>query len=75
MNGPKDYCTEWSEPDKDIYHMISFIYGIEKKKGTNKLIYKTESHIGKKLMVNRGKRTGINWDISIDIYTLLYITQ
>ena len=23
MDGPRDYHTEWSKPDKDKYHMIS----------------------------------------------------
>jgi len=27
------------------------------------------------LMVNKGKRGGINWETGIDIYTLLYIKQ
>ena len=28
MDGPRDCHTEWSKPDKDEYHMISFICGI-----------------------------------------------
>ena len=30
MDGPRDYHTKWSKPDKDKYHMISLICGIEK---------------------------------------------
>ena len=47
-----------------------------KTNDTNELIYKreTESDIENKLMVTRGERgKGINWEIGIDIYTLLYI--
>ena len=42
MDGPRDCHTEWSKSDKDKYHMILIIYGILKKSGTNKPIYKTE---------------------------------
>ena len=28
MDGPRDYHTKWSKPDKDKYHMISVICGI-----------------------------------------------
>ena len=31
-----------SQTEKDKYHMISLIFGILKKKGTNELIYKTK---------------------------------
>ena len=43
MNGPRDFHTERSKPDKDKYHKISLICGIfkKKKKDTNELI-KTE---------------------------------
>ena len=46
------------------------------KNDTNKLIYKTETqgftNLEKEFMVTGGKG-GINWDIGIDIYTLLYV--
>ena len=51
------------------------------KNGTNKLIYKTNrvTDVENKLMVTRGeKRERINWEIVIDVYTLLnikYITN
>ena len=28
MDGPRDYHTKWSKPDKDKYQMISLICGI-----------------------------------------------
>ena len=34
--------NEVSQTQKDKCHMITLIYGILKKKGTNELIYKTE---------------------------------
>ena len=48
-----------------------------KQKGTNELIYKTEIELQMKktnLRLPKGKEGGgINWEIGIDIYTLLYI--
>ena len=59
--------------------MILLICGILKKYGTNELIYKTEieSQIQKtNLWLPREKvGGGINCEIGIDIYTLLYIKQ
>ena len=40
MDGPRDYRSKWSKPDKDKNH-ISFICRILKN-NTNKLIYSTE---------------------------------
>ena len=65
-----------SQTEKDEYHMISLIHGILKN-GTNELIYKTEieSQIQKtNLWLPGGEGGGeINWEIGIDIYTLLYM--
>ena len=58
--------NEVSQTQEDKYHMILFTCGI-KKKGSNELIYKTE--------LESWKQGGINWEIVIDIYTLLYIKQ
>ena len=46
------------------------------KKGTNELVYKTgvQSRMQKTNLWLAGVRVvGINWEIGIDIYTLLYI--
>ena len=40
--GPRDYHTNWSEAEKDKYHMISVICGIFKN-DTHELIYKIET--------------------------------
>ena len=34
--------NEVSQKEKDKYHMVSFTWGIKKRKDTNELIYKTE---------------------------------
>ena len=45
-----------------------------KKKGTNELIYKTESQMQKtNLWLPGSKGGGIYWEIGIDIHILLYI--
>ena len=31
VDGPRDYHTEWSQTEKDKYHMISLIKGVLKK--------------------------------------------
>ena len=41
MDGPRDYHTKQSKPDKDKYHMTSLTNGILKN-AANELIYKTE---------------------------------
>ena len=69
--------NEVSQIEKDKYHMVSLIRGIYKK-GTNELIYKmeVESQMQKtNLWLPGGKGGGINWEIEIDTYTLLYIKQ
>ena len=41
MDGPGGYHSMWTKSDKNKYHMISLIYGIENM--TNKFIHKTET--------------------------------
>ena len=40
MDGPRDYHTKWSKPDKDKYHMILLICDV--KSDTNELFSKPE---------------------------------
>ena len=49
--------NEVIQEEKDKYHLTSLIYGIEKKKDTNQLIYKTErlTDIGNKFKVTKGE--------------------
>ena len=56
-------------------YMISLICGIFKN-DTNELIYKTEEELQMKkiiLWLLGEREAGINWEIGIDIYPLLYI--
>ena len=48
MNGPRDYYPEWNKSDKQILSDIAYMWNI--KKGTNELIYETESEL---LMVTK----------------------
>ena len=43
MDGPRDYHTMWSKPDKErqISYDIAYMWNL-KKNDTNELIYKTE---------------------------------
>ena len=41
MDEPRDYHIKWSKSGKDKYH-ITYMWNL--KSGTNKFIYKTESH-------------------------------
>ena len=77
MDGPTDYHTEWSESDKDKYHMVLLICGILKKK---KVWYKwaylqnrsTFADLENDIMVN-GQGRGLDWKFGIDNYALLSI--
>ena len=63
-----------SKPDKYKYHMMSLTCAILKKKDTNKLVYKTETHrLRKPTMSPKEKGRGINWEFEINLDTLLYI--
>ena len=44
MDGPRDYHTKWSKPDrkKQISFDITYVWNLKKKKDTNELIHKTE---------------------------------
>ena len=77
MDGPRDCHTEWSKSDRErqISYDIIYVWNL-KKKGTSELIYKTEriKDVEKKnLHYQGGWGGGINWEIGIDIYMLLYI--
>ena len=42
MDGPRDYYTKWSKPDKDKHHKISLICGTLKN-DVDELIYRKET--------------------------------
>ena len=70
--------SEVSQTGRAKYHMMQVICGIQNN-GTNELIYRTEieSQIEKTyIWLPRGEGDGgINWEIGIYTYTLLYIKQ
>ena len=71
--------SEVSQAEKDKYHIISLLCGIQKN-DTNELIYKTETD-SQTLKTNlwlpseESGGGGINQEIGVNIYTLLYIKQ
>ena len=42
MDGPRDYCTKWSKPDRERQISYDATYNLESKKWWNELIHKTE---------------------------------
>ena len=77
MDGPRDYHTEWSKSDRErqIPYDIAYMWNLKKwYKWTYLQNRNRATDVENKLLVTRGKRgEGINWEIGIDIYTLLYI--
>ena len=55
---PVDCHANWSQTEKDKYHMMSLIYGILKK-GTNELNYKTEIKL--KMQKTNLWLPGVSW--------------
>ena len=74
MAGPRDCHIEWSQRKTNI--IWHFLY-VESKKMEQWTYLQNRNRItdvGCKFMVTGGKRWGgINWEIGIDLYTLLFI--
>ena len=66
--------SEVSQKEKNKYRIISLICGIQKN-GIDELICKAEirvTDVENKLMVTKGgKGDGKNWEVEIDIHTLI----
>ena len=76
MDRPRHCHTEWSQTEKEKYHMIPLIRGILKKwyKWTNLQKRNRVTDVENKLMVTKEERgIGTNWEIGIDIYTVVYM--
>ena len=77
MDGPRDCHTEWSKSDRErqISYDIAYMWNLKKwYKWTYLQNRNRVTDVGNKLMVTQGERgRGINWEIGVDIYTLLYI--
>lgn len=74
MNKPRVYCTEWgkSQREKQISYIITYIWNLENT--TDELICKVnrDAAIGNmRTQQGEGERQGMNWENSIEIYTLL----
>ena len=68
---------EVSQKEKNKYRIILLMCGIQKN-GTDELICKaeTDTDVENKLVDTKGGSVGgMNWEIGIDIYTLLCIKQ
>ena len=68
--------SEVSQTEEDKYHDIAYMWNL--KKGYKwTYLQNTNSHSGEnKLMVTKGEkggRGGMNWEIGIDMYTLMCI--
>ena len=77
MDGPRDYYTKRSKPDRErqIPYDIALYVESKKNKIQMNLLTKQKQTTGieNKLMVIKGE--GINQEVGINRYTLLYIKQ
>ena len=74
MHGPRDCHTEWSksEREREISYNIACMWNLMVQ--MNFLESKNNENMDNKFMITKGERvSGINWEICIDIYTLLCI--
>ena len=77
VDGPRDCHTEWSksEIEKQISYNIAYMWNLEKLyRWTYLQSRNTDTDVENKRMDTKGERGGgMNWEIGIDIYTLLCI--
>ena len=74
VDGPRVcHTSEVSQKEKNKYHILTYICGI-KKNGKDDLTCKVEIR-DTNIWIPRVKGGGMNWEIRIDIYTLLCIKQ
>ena len=78
MNGPRDYHTKWSKPDRERQMSYNITYTCNLKRWYKWTYLQNRNRLTEfenKLMVTKGKRwgAGINQEFGINIYTLLYI--
>ena len=65
--------SEVSQTEKDKYH-IAYMWNLKKWYKQTYLQNRSRvTDVENKLMVTKGERVGINWEIGIDIYTLLCV--
>ena len=77
MDGPRDCRTERKKSDREsqISDDIDYMWNVKKMTQMSLFTKQIESQMKKttNLMVMGGKGEGTNWEIGIDIYSLLYI--
>ena len=77
MDEPRDCHTEWSksEREKQIPYNITYMWNLEKwYRWTYLQSRNQDTDVENGHMAYRwGEGGGMNWEIGIDIYTLLYI--
>ena len=61
MDGTRDSCTEWSQKEKDKYHMILLISGILHKAQRNLSTEKKIKGLENRLVVAKGQGEGVGW--------------
>ena len=79
MDGPRDCHIEWSKSDRErqISYDIAYIWNLKKwykwtyLQNRNRVTDVEKQTYG--YQGGKGAGGGINWEIGIDIYTLLYI--
>ena len=62
MNGLRDYCTKWSQSDRERQLLYDITYAWNLKNNTNGLTYKTEtdSHRKQTYGYQRRRQGGMN---------------
>ena len=83
VDGSRDYHTEWSksEREKQISYINAYMWYLEKwcrwtrlqGRNIDTCREQTYGHQGGKAGVGDGGGGGMNWEIGIDIYTLICI--
>ena len=77
MDGPSDSHAEWSKSEKErqISYDITYMWNLKKGYEWTSLQNRNRvTDVENKLTVTKGEKGGgINWEIGIDIFTLLYI--
>ena len=69
--------SEVSQKEKNKYHVVSLICGIQKN-GTDQLICKAEIDVPMQktnVWISRRREGGMNWKIGIDVSTQLCVKQ
>ena len=81
MDRPWDDPTKWSQSDKDKYHMIiTYMWNLKEKQRYKWIYIQNRNRLTdfkNTFMITKGEmwQGGLNWELAMDRYTLLYIKQ